>query len=171
MNGEVINQQKILLIGVFVLAILVVALLSTTIILLVKVNSLTKKYNVFMKGSDGKTLESTILSKFKEIDILRQESKYIAEKLNLTCETLVTAYQKIGVVKYDAFQELGGKMSFSLCVLDDEDSGFILTSMHTREGCYTYLKEIIKGKSFKILAEEERKALEEAMNKRSLYAE
>ena len=171
MNGEVINQQKILLIGVFVLAILVVALLSTTIILLVKVNSLTKKYNVFMKGSDGKTLESTILNKFKEIDILRQESKYIAEKLNLTCETLVTAYQKIGVVKYDAFQELGGKMSFSLCVLDDEDSGFILTSMHTREGCYTYLKEIIKGKSFKILAEEERKALEEAMNKRSLYAE
>ena len=154
MNGEVINQQKILLIGVFVLAILVVALLSTTIILLVKVNSLTKKYNVFMKGSDGKTSESTILNKFKEIDILRQESKYIAEKLNLTCETLVTAYQKIGVVKYDAFQELGGKMSFSLCVLDDEDSGFILTSMHTREGCYTYLKEIIKGKSFKILAEE-----------------
>lgn len=171
MSGEVINQEKILFIGVFVLAILVVALLSTTIILLVKVNSLTKKYNVFMKGSDGKTLESTILSKFKEIDILRQESKYIAEKLNLTCETLVTAYQKIGVVKYDAFQELGGKMSFSLCVLDDEDSGFILTSMHTREGCYTYLKEIIKGKSFKILAEEERKALEEAMNKRSLYAE
>jgi len=171
MGEQTLNQDQVLLIAVLVLAILSVALLTTTIILLVKVGSLTKKYNAFMKGSDGHTLESTILTRFKEIDILKEESKYTSEKLNIACETLITAYQKIGIVKYDAFKEMGGKLSFSLCLLDDENNGFILTSMHTREGCYTYVKEIIKGESFVILSTEERKALEEAKNKRNLYAE
>jgi len=171
MGIQSLNQDQILLIAVLVLAILSVVLLATTIILLVKVGSLTKKYNAFMKGSDGHTLESTILTRFKEIDMLKEESKYTSEKLNIACETLITAYQKIGIIKYDAFKEMGGKLSFSLCLLDDENNGFILTSMHTREGCYTYVKEIIKGESFVILSSEERRALEEAKNKRSLYAE
>ena len=171
MGIQSLNQDQILLIAVLVLAILSMALLATTIILLVKVGSLTKKYNAFMKGSDGHTLESTILTRFKEIDILKEESKYTSEKLNIACETLITAYQKIGIVKYDAFKEMGGKLSFSLCLLDDENNGFILTSMHTREGCYTYVKEIIKGESFVVLATEERRALEEAKNRGSLYAE
>lgn len=171
MNPQMLSQNQLLLIVVLALAILSVALLTTTIILLVKVGSLTKKYNAFMKGSDGYTLESTILNRFKEIDILKEESKYTSEKLNIACETLITAYQKIGIVKYDAFKEMGGKLSFSLCLLDDENNGFILTSMHTREGCYTYVKEIIKGESFVVLAAEERRALEEAKNRRSLYAE
>jgi len=171
MNGQPLNQEQILLIAVLAMAILLVAVLATTVILLVKVGSLTKKYNAFMKGSDGHTLESTILNRFKDIDILKEESKYTSEKLNIACETLITAYQKIGIVKYDAFKEMGGKLSFSLCLLDDENNGFILTSMHTREGCYTYVKEIIKGESFVVLAAEERRALEEAKNRRSLYAE
>lgn len=171
MSGQPLNQEQVILIAVLALAILSVVLLTSTIILLVKVSSLTKKYNAFMKGSDGHTLESTILTRFKEIDILKEESKYTSEKLNIACETLITAYQKIGIIKYDAFKEMGGKLSFSLCMLDDENNGFILTSMHTREGCYTYIKEIIKGESFVILSAEERKALEEAKNKRNLYAE
>lgn len=171
MNIQTMDQSQWVLIAVLVLAVITVILLTTTIILLVKVSSLNKKYNAFMKGSDGLTLESTILSRFKEIDMLKEESKYTAEKLNIACETLITAYQKIGIVKYDAFKEMGGKLSFSLCMLDDENNGFVLTSMHTREGCYTYIKEIIKGESFVILSVEERKALEEAKNKRNLYAE
>lgn len=171
MNGQSLSQDQMILIAVLVLAILTVLLLSTTIILVVKIISLTKKYNAFMKGSDGHSLENSILTRFKEIDTLKEESKYTIEKLNIACETLVTAYQKIGIVKYDAFKEMGGKLSFSLCLLDDENNGFILTSMHTREGCYTYIKEIIKGESFVVLAAEERKALEEAKTKRSLYAE
>jgi len=171
MNGQPLTQDQFLLIIILVIAIFTVALLTTTIIILVKIGSLTKKYNAFMKGSDGYTLESTIINRFKEIDILKEESKYTSEKLNIACETLITAYQKIGIVKYDAFKEMGGKLSFSLCLLDDENNGFILTSMHTREGCYTYVKEIIKGESFVVLSAEERRSLEEAKNRRSLYAE
>ena len=76
----------------------------------------------------------------------------------------------MSIVKYDAFKEMGGKLSFSMAMLDDKNSGYILTSVHTREGCYTYIKEIIKGESFVVLSEEERRALEEAKNKRNYMA-
>lgn len=164
-------SQEQMMIGALAMAALLAVLLIVTIILLVKVVKLTKKYRAFMKGSDGKTMESAILARFKEIDELKSESKYTMEKLNIACDTLITAYQKVGIVKYDAFKEMGGKLSFSLCLLDDENNGFILTSMHTREGCYTYIKEIIKGESFVVLASEERRALEEAKNRRNLYTE
>ena len=73
MNEQPLNQDQILLIAVLVIAILTAIMLATTIILLVKVSSLTKKYNAFMKGSDGDTLENTILTRFKEIDVLKEE--------------------------------------------------------------------------------------------------
>ena len=63
------------------------------------------------------------------------------------------------MVKYDAFQEMGGKLSFSLCLLNEKDDGFIINAMHSREGCYTYIKEIIAGKCVIILSEEEKEAL------------
>jgi hypothetical protein len=68
------------------------------------------------------------------------------------------------MVKYDAFKEMGGKLSFSLALLTKENDGILLTAMHTREGCYTYIKDIIKGESVLILAEEEKEALEMALN-------
>ena len=67
------------------------------------------------------------------------------------------------MVKYDAFQEMGGKLSFSLCLLNEKDDGFIINAMHSREGCYTYIKEIIAGKCVIILSEEEKEALDMAM--------
>ena len=67
------------------------------------------------------------------------------------------------MVKYDAFHEMGGKLSFSLALLDQKNDGFIINAMHSREGCYTYIKEIVNGNSIIVLAEEEKEALEIAM--------
>ena len=72
-------------------------------------------------------------------------------------------YQKMGLVKYDAFQEMGGKLSFSLAMLDGRNNGHIINAMHTREGCYTYIKEIIDGNSIIVLSKEEQEALKMAM--------
>ena len=121
-----------------------------------------------MQGADGTSLESSILTRFQEIDKLKTDSRHIMSTLDKVKENLLIAYQKVGMVKYDAFKEMGGKLSFSLCLLDDNNDGFILTSMHSsREGCYTYIKEIIKGESFVILSEEEKQALKEAVNKKN----
>ena len=96
MNLQNMNQEGLLLICVLGLAVLTVALLILSVILTVNLRKLTKSYKAFMKGSDGETLESAILTRFREIDILKEESKYISEKLNIACDTLITAYQKIG---------------------------------------------------------------------------
>ena len=70
---------------------------------------------------------------------------------------------KVGLVKYDAFNEMGGKLSFSLALLNQTNDGFVLNAVHSREGCYTYIKEIVDGNSIIVLAEEEQEALKMAM--------
>ena len=73
-------------------------------------------------------------------------------------------YQKVGIVKYDAFKEIGGTLSFVLTLLTKDNDGFIMNSMHSNsEGCYTYIKEVIKGESYIELSEEERDCLEKAI--------
>lgn len=133
------------------------------IVLMIRDRGLRKRYKQFMSGEDGKSMETAILEKFRSIDKLEIDVKNINEELDAINSQLVTAYQKIGIVKYDAFKEIGGKLSFVLVLLTAEDNGFILNSMHsTKDGCYTYTKEVINGEVYVILSEEEQQALEEA---------
>ncbi len=150
--------------------IMVIILAVFLIISLVKLRKLNKKYSVFMKGANGRDMEASILARFNDIDKMKSDIEFIFGKLNIACDVLLTTYQKMSIVKYDAFKEMGGKLSFSMAMLDDKNNGYILTSVHTREGCYTYMKEIIKGESFVVLSEEERRALDEAKNKRNYMA-
>ena len=72
-------------------------------------------------------------------------------------------FQKLGIVKYDAFKQMGGQLSFSLALLDENDNGFILNSVHSSEGCYSYTKEVRNGTCSISLGEEEQQALDMAM--------
>lgn len=151
------------------MAAIILILFIMLIVFMVKVSGMKKRYNTFMDGKDGKNLEEAILKKFSSIDSLEENVDDIYRKIELINRQLVTTYQKIGLVKYDAFKEIGGKLSFVLVLLTAEDNGFILNSMHsTKEGCYTYSKEVIKGETFVILSEEERQALEEAKSNSGL---
>lgn len=142
---------------------IILLLFIMTVVLMIRDHSLRKRYKQFMSGEDGKSMETAILEKFRSIDQLEIDVKNIYEELDAINSQLVTAYQKIGIVKYDAFKEIGGKLSFVLVLLTAEDNGFILNSMHsTKDGCYTYTKEVINGEVYVILSEEEQQALEEA---------
>lgn len=130
------------------------------IVLFVKNSRLKKKYGEFMNDTDGKSLEQAFTDKFKAVDDMKVVTKVLNSKINKLEEVISTTYRKMGIVKYDAFKEMGGKLSFALALLTDSNDGFIINCMHSsREGCYTYVKEIIKGESFVILAEEEKEAL------------
>lgn len=147
----------------------IVLMLIMLIITMAKNASLRKKYKIFMDGESGKNLEKSILDKFASIDTLEANVDEIYGKIKAINNQLVTAYQKIGLVKYDAFKEIGGKLSFVLVLLTAENNGFILNSMHSsKEGCYTYAKEVVNGEAFVILSEEEQQALEEAKSNTSL---
>ena len=69
-----------------------------------------------------------------------------------------------GIVKYDAYQQMGGDLSFSMALLDEENNGFIMNSVHSTEGCYTYTKEVRDGRCDLELGNEEKIALEKAVN-------
>ena len=138
------------------------------IVTMAKNSSTRKKYKKFMAGENGKNLEKAILDKFSTVDVLEAEVHELSERVENVSGRLVSSYQKIGLVKYDAFNEMGGKLSFSLAMLDVKNNGFIINAMHTREGCYTYIKEIIDGNSVIVLSGEEQEALNNAMGENNI---
>lgn len=128
-----------------------------------KYNRLKTSYSSFMKGKDGKNLEGSMLTRFSELDEIAEIAKKNQIDIQDIYKKMKLHYQKIGIVKYDAFHEMGGNLSFALTMLDENDNGWILNAMHSREGCYTYIKEVVKGQSYIELAEEESESLERAI--------
>lgn len=154
----------------YVMAGILALMLLFFIIVLVRQSSIKKqlkimeqRYDDFMRGKAGISLEDIILTRFDEIDKLKKSDVKKTKALNDIIENLDMTYQKLGIVKYDAFNEMGGKLSFALALLTKENDGFVINAVHSREGCYTYVKEIVKGESYIPLADEEQQALEEAV--------
>lgn len=147
------------------LAAVVLILLILTIVNVVQMRKLKKSYKVFMTGKNGKNLEETLIKRLNQVDSLIESNDENEKNIEKIFKNLKFAYQKMGLIKYDAFHEMGGKLSFSLAMLDARNNGFIINAMHTREGCYTYIKEIVDGNSIIVLSEEEKEALNRAMGK------
>ncbi len=139
--------------------VLILILLAVTLVLIAKYSRLRTSYEVFMSGRDAKSMEEAIMSLFDDISLLKVISEKNKKDIGLIIEDLKETYQRVGIVKYDAFKEMGGKLSFSIALLNDNKTGFILNSVHSSDGCYVYTKEIIDGESPISLGDEERKAL------------
>ena len=145
------------------LAVVVIILMILVIINMVQMKKLKKTYKIFMSGKSGKNLEDTLIKRLNQVDNLLEANSLNEKNIRLLSKNMKLAYQKMGLVKYDALHEMGGKLSFSLAMLDGRNNGYIINAMHTREGCYTYIKEIVDGNSIIVLSEEEKEALKIAM--------
>lgn len=114
------------------------------------------------KGSKDSDLRR-ILEKILEVQ--KSNSQEIAE-INKKIKTLeeegLGHVQKVGLIRFNPFKELGGDHSFSLAILDGEDTGVVITGLHTRERTRIYMKAIKGGKSEFELSDEEKKALNKA---------
>lgn len=154
-------STDVVLLGALV-AILI--LLIICLVLIGKNSSLRKRYDEFMQDADGKSLEDAFQKKFENMDYINEKIKDIDIHLEGIDNNLLKTYQKVGIVKYDAFKEVGGTLSFVMTLLTKENDGFIMNSMHSnKEGCYIYIKEVMAGEVFMTLSEEERQSLEQAM--------
>ncbi len=146
-----------------VLFILILALAVLLIVLFTQFRSMKKKTMKFMKGKDGRSLEKDIISLFEDNRFIKNENETIKEDIRQIQKRMRHCFQKVGLVKYDAFNQMGGKLSFCLCLLDERDSGFLLNSVHSSDGCYSYTKEIERGECKLSLGDEEKKALDMAL--------
>ncbi len=149
-----------LFVAMFVLQFILLIML---IVLNSRYRHLQRSYSTFMRGRNGKNLEKTIFKKFEELEELSETVKGNGEEIKKILKKMEGHYQKAGIVKYDAFHEMGGNLSFALAMLDANDNGWIFNAMHSREGCYTYIKEIVKGESYIELSEEEQQCLEKTI--------
>lgn len=147
---------------------IILILFILIIVQIVQTNKLKKRFSKFMQGKDAKSLEKNIIGLFEDNKFLKISAEINKKEITKINKNMEYAFQKVGIVKYDAFKTMGGLLSFSLALLNNHNDGFIINSVHSSDGCYSYTKEIKNGQCDISLGEEEEKALENALksNKR-----
>ncbi len=144
--------------------VLILILMIVTIVQTVKLNKLSKRYKKFMSGKNAKSLEKDIEGIYEDNKFIKTSTEKNRKDIQSLYRKFESAFQKVGIVKYDAYNQVGGQLSFSLALLDENDNGFVLNSVHSAEGCYSYTKEIKNGLCEISLGEEEKQALDIAMD-------
>ncbi|MFH1462086.1 MAG: DUF4446 family protein [bacterium] len=100
----------------------------------------------------------------KELEDFKEKFKKVSFELETVKSDQKLSVQKIGMIRFNPFRDVGGDQSFSLALLDKNNSGVVVTSLYTRDGNRVYGKPINKGLSEYALSEEEKRAIEEAKN-------
>lgn len=144
-------------------AVLSLILVVVVIICIFKIRKLYRRYDVFMRGKDAETLEDVIMKQIDDITDLKSQDRANKDSIRVANKNSRASFQKFGMVKYNAFKGMGGNLSFALALLDYTNTGFVINSVHSREGCFLYLKEIERGETDTQLGAEEREALEQAL--------
>lgn len=147
--------------------VLVIALLVYCVILHIRLGSLKKKYDFFMQGENGASLERKLSVEVSEIrDAAKGLETMMTEQAairNIQSNTI----QKIGFVKYNAFENIGNDLSFALTLLDGNNNGICISSIYGRNESRIFSKPIVKGKSLVSLSQEELESLNEALGERT----
>ena len=158
--------QEQLMFGVAI-ALSVVCIITSIllIITLCKLKKLKRRVDALTRGKDAETMEDSILEFFERIESLEDAESKMHRDIREIKENLKITYQKSALVKYDAFREMSGALSYSLALLDKQNNGVIISSMYSREGCYTYAKDVLNGECKINLSDEEAEALKQAVAK------
>ena len=170
MNSTLLNRIGLgsfdpgyLFVIVIVFAVLLFVVMILLIVQISKVSKLKKRLDKFIVGKDGLSLEQEIIGLCEDNKFLKNSTEKNKKDIRNLYKRLETVYQKMGLVTYDAFNQMGGQLSFSLALLDENNNGFIINSVHSTEGCYSYTKEIKNGTCAISLGTEEAEALALAM--------
>jgi hypothetical protein len=147
-------------------AVLTILLMVVVIVCIFKIRQMYRKYDLFMRGKDAETMENLIIQQLDDIEALKDQVRVNKDTVRSINKNGRAAFQKFGVVKYNSFKGMGGNLSFALAMLDYTNSGFVINSVHSREGCYLYLKEVERGTTEVVLGDEEKEALEQALGYR-----
>jgi hypothetical protein len=149
--------------------IIIILLMISTIGLIIvvmhlhsRINQMNVRYRHFMKGEDGKSLEKGFIRRFSQVEDLLNSQHELADDMKLIDSRVGRTLYKYGIVKYDAFDDVGGKLSFALAMLDGNNTGFVLNAIHSKDNCFLYIKEVVAGESYIMLSNEEMKALQAA---------
>lgn len=159
-----INYQLILSVIGTILAVLLVFLILQFFWLRVKVNRLYRKYKYFMMGEDGGSIEMKLSTEVRELRDMVESSQGMLHQQELLATMQLKSFQKIGLVRYDAFDETGDKLSFSLTLLDGKNNGVVLSSLAGHDASRIYAKAVTGGECREALSSEEAESISMALN-------
>lgn len=148
---------------VLVLLAVVFVLLITFVILVIYLRKTTKRYKALMKGVQGQNLEEGIWANEKKLQQVFFEMNVFRERLEVVEEIAQKSIQKVGLLRFDAFEDTGGELSYALALLDKNNSGVVVSSIFGRDDARTYCKYIVKGKAKQPLSAEEEKAIRKSL--------
>ncbi|WP_423243572.1 DUF4446 family protein [Clostridium thermarum] len=147
------------------LGIIVLILIILIYVLFRGLNSLERKYKKLTRGLNNKNLEEIIHGYMDKVDESLEISNKTKEELQMAEKRINNCIQKVSIVRYKAFDDVGSDLSFSIALLDANNNGIIVTGIFGRNDSTTYAKPIDKGISRYDLSEEEERVLKDAMNK------
>jgi len=127
--------------------------------------SLAPPVTQMAQGSDGQSLESVLGSHFERVGQAIDEVGTVATRTTLVERDLQGAFGRVGLVRFNPFEDTGGNQSFALALLDGRGDGFVISSLHARAGTRVYAKAVAGGTSEAALSAEEAEALRQALAK------
>lgn len=134
-----------------------------SVVVFARVAAMRKSYAVLQGEDSRESFIDAVARKSAEVSALRDEVATLEKLLDRTRSDLAEAVRHIAVVRYDAFADMGGRMSFSAALLDDSGDGLVLTSIHARTESRTYIKGVLNGTAETSLSPEEESAVRAAM--------
>ena len=158
-------QNNILLILLIISLLAIVILFIMNLSGMRKLAKLNKRLDDLTSGKGGESLEEELDQIIEDNKRLLKDSEQNSEDIEKIFKRLRKVYQKMAIVRYDAYEQLGGEMSAVVVLLDENDNGVLLNNVYSTEGGYVYTREIEKGKCKHELGEEERHALSKALNR------
>ena len=147
---------------IYIVVLLSLIALGLSIIALAQLRRLSVRFNAALGDNTPGSLESTLASHMARVEIVDTRLAELEAEYDRLSITNALASQKISVVRFNPFGDTGGDQSFTLAVLDAHDSGYVLSSIHGRQGTRVYVKPIDFGKSKYRLSTEEQQALTQA---------
>ena len=150
------------LLGWVIITIILVLLVIT---MMAKLSSLNKKYKKFLeKLGNGNNIEEDLETYMYRVEKVEKQNAEIANYVKTLDEDLTRCIQKVGIVRYNAFKDTGSDLSFTLALLDEHNDGVVLNGIYSREMSNIYAKPVKNGESSYTMSEEEKLAVQKAMN-------
>ncbi len=141
----------------------VVLLLLAVVVLARRTRSIDARLRGLTRGGDGRSLEAVLDAHLDRVDAVARQLDALTARATVLEGTQRKAFQRVGLVRYNPFEETGGNQSFALALLDAAGDGWVLSSLHARSGTRVYAKGITAGRADAGLSEEETAAIAQAM--------
>jgi len=158
-------DNNIILFILLVNSFLIIFLFFLNIINAIKIRKLKIKYEKFMKLENDVDLEKLLEKCIMKTDEIINKNKEIEAHLNKLDRNILNCIQKVSMSRFNAFDDVGSDLSYTLALLDGNDNGVVITSLYTRDFSTTYGKPIVGGKSKYPLSAEEIKTINDAVRK------